>query len=47
MYNPTSYGKQLIFLATAGLLFYSGRIIQNRILPDSSDVSISQEKNKK
>gem|GEM_PF-3146820 len=44
MYNPASYGIQLIFLATAILLFYSGRIIQNRFLPESSAISTNQKK---
>tara|TARA_B110000014_G_C19859429_1_gene445246 strand:+ start:139 stop:351 length:213 start_codon:yes stop_codon:yes gene_type:complete len=47
MYNPSAYGKQLIFVATAVLLFYSGRVIQNRTLPESLKISITQEKMKK
>ncbi|MBE17742.1 MAG: hypothetical protein CMH79_03165 [Nitrospinae bacterium] len=43
MYNPAAYGKQLIFLFTAVLLFYSGRVIQNRFLPDSPKISVKQK----
>ena len=44
MYNPAAYGKQLIFLFTAVILFYSGRVIQNRFLPNSSEISVNQKK---
>ena len=44
MYNPAAYGKQLIFLFSAVILFYSGRVIQNRFLPNSSKISVNQKK---